>query len=286
MSESPSVLIVADWSATTRGRAVWRSDVQERSVERLSPPAGGWTLPRVLHGVAGGNGGTLVAFDAPLGLPRSFLAAAGMPRFLDWLEHACDGDALDPVASPTPWTVARPFIVPRGTGSWKLAVAEALGVGVELLRDIDRETNAECVFKLVGAKQVGGAARALWRELVAARREGVDFSIWPFETADLGGGVIVAEIYPSAAYRIALDRPLGAKSDPVVRRAAVADLEKAGWALRERVRFADLTAAGDSDHDLDALLTVAALLRLQLEGRSLASPQFVDPVSEGGILCV
>lgn len=48
----------------------------------------------------------------------------------------------------------------------------------------------------------------------------------------------------------------------------------------------DLERAEANEDDFDACMTVAALLRLVLEKKPLASSKLIDPISEGGILCV
>ena len=55
------------------------------------------------------------------------------------------------------------------------------------------------------------------------------------------------------------------------------------WIADFGVSLDDLPAAEQSEDDFDALMTVAALLRLTLAGRPLTRSA-PDPVGEGGIL--
>lgn len=222
-----------------------------------------------------GDDPALVAFDAPLGLPRSYLAAARAASFVEWLARV-DDVTLSPLPSGEAWTVARPFVRPRLRGSsWRAAEAAAAAAGVDLLRGVDRASGAQSVFRLVGAKQVGAAATALWRDLREARERGREFSIWPFEAA---AGVTVAEIYPALALR-ELPRPPRSKRDAAARREALASLAEAGWA-----RLLEPEEAAATDDDFDAAVTAAALLRRLRQRRPLAPPDAVDPLAEGAIL--
>ncbi|HSP73170.1 MAG TPA: DUF429 domain-containing protein, partial [Gaiellaceae bacterium] len=234
----------------------------------------------------------VVAVDAPLGLPASFVHAAGAPGFAEWLEDA-PADAFEPVVDPAEWSPRRPFfrLPSRKTpGSRKAFEAAAARHAVDLRREIDRATNANPVFALNIPGQVAPAAIALWRELREARAAGIEFEIWPFETARLDGGLVLAEIYPRAAYGTALSPSLPArprslaKTKEDVRRSALAALRDADWVRDRHVRIRHADAAERSEDDFDALLTAAALLRLLLEGRPLYTTD-PDPVAEGGILC-
>ena len=267
----------ADWSAGRKGRAAWAADLYEQAVFRLDPPARGWTAGALLAEADAmrGDEAALVCFDAPLGVPESFLRAWGFSSFPWWL-MAADFDRLfEPVDSPEDWSPERPFVRPR-RGGWKGVLAAADVVGLTLWRDVDRLTGAESMFKLVGAKQVGRAAQELWRELRRSRLEGHAFRLWPFE-ADLdAAGVVVAEIYPRTAYEEVLGRTALRKRDPAARR-------EAALLLRPEVR--ETVAAAATEDDLDAAVSAVAILRRLAGGRVLAVEAHVDRKAEGGILC-
>lgn len=263
----------------------------------LEPPLGAsWTV-EALVGQADdlrGSDSAVVAFDAPIGLPRSFLAAAGTETFMGWMEEAClDPARFSPVATAPEWTVTHPFFrVEKGTGGLGRFVRAAARAGVELRREVEQQTGAKSVFALGIPGQVGPAAQALWCEISEARRHGWAFAVWPFETSLPGAGVVVAEIYPRAAYGVALAQRLPApprwlaKTKPAVRVQALDELVSSDWIGSLSVRLSGLEHALGSENDFDALVTAAAVLRLVLDERPLATSERVDPVAEGGILCV
>jgi hypothetical protein len=260
---APALVVCADWSAALRRRRAWAGDVVERSVF----PLAGRTVDGLLGETSellGPGDAALVCFDAPLGLPRAFLQAAGFCGFLDWLERADLDAAFAPVTRAAEWSVARPFIRPA-RGEWTALVAAA--PPRSLLRDVDVRVQSESVFKLVGAKQVGRAAQELWRELRAARAAGREFRIWPFE-APAARGVTIAEIYPRLAYGRAL-----VKSNARVRASALAELDP-------RIR---LLGQVETEDDFDAAVTAVALLQRLLAGLPLSDGE-VDDVAEGAIL--
>lgn len=220
-----------------------------------------------------GGDRALLSFDAPIGLPKTYLRTVGAKSFVDWLMRA-DLDALfDPVTGPDLWSTARPFVRPV-KGGWNGVVA---AVGHDMLwRAVDCRTSAESVFKLVGPKQVGRAAQELWRELRNARNEGREFRIWPFETGLDAPGVVVAEIYPRIAYREAVGTPFVAKRDRGARAEAIARIDP-------RVRLVHPEAALESEDDFDAAVTAIAMLRRLSKGKPLVESE-ADSVYEGGML--
>lgn len=106
------------------------------------------------------------------------------------------------------------------------------------------------------------------------------------------GRVVVAEIYPRAAYSTALlDVPpplrpplMIPKTDACVRRRAVEALRQAAWISRCGVTLQDLDAAEASEDAFDACLTSAALLRCVLEGWPLHPVTLHAESAEGGML--
>jgi hypothetical protein len=120
--------------------------------------------------------------------------------------------------------------------------------------------------------------------------------VWPFD-GDLAdrlatpGQVVLAETYPRLAAAIALARALPvsprgvAKTRRGVRADALERLLALEWMRAAKVCIAEdaRAAALESEDDFDALVTVAALVRLVEEERPL-SCELVDPIAEGGIL--
>ena len=267
-------VICADWSAGTRRRAVWKADIATGRISRLVPPVSGWTVRTVLGRAEQSPRPVVIGFDAPLGLPASFLAHVGVRSFLEWLAAAPD-EAFQPIPTGVGWCPARPFVQPLVKGStWRAAEEAASALKVDLLRRIDRSTGAQSAFRLVGAKQVGGAAIALWRELRQARAEGWSFAVWPFE--EEGNDVVVAEIYPAVLYERAVGRRI-TKSSASDRGLAAEELVHAGF-----VQPPDTAWIGASDDELDAALSAVALMKAARAGSPMATS--VDLLAEGAIV--
>ena len=218
----------------------------------------------------------LVAFDAPLGLPRSYLEQAGYSSFVEWLDRAPFEEVFDPVTGLDGWSVRRPFVRPA-RGGWRSVVAAA---PFELFRSIEGATKAESVFKLIGAKQVGRAAQELWRELRAARRRGAEYVLWPFEgELEPGPTPVVAEIYPRTAYAAVVGPAAFAKRDVFARTEALTRAPPS-------IVISDVAAAAATEDDFDACISAIALLSRLADGQRLVTPAFVDGVWEGAILGV
>ncbi|MGE3845092.1 MAG: hypothetical protein AB7I50_26310 [Vicinamibacterales bacterium] len=248
----------------------------------------------------------MAAFDVPLGVPRSYLTALGklhgaapMETFLDMLRGVRSTPHFhEATKSAQDWGIDRPFfVVPAGDGGLGTYVAAAARAGVDLYRKIDRTTGAKAAFIKSGIPgSVGSAAGALWQELASQLTADRTFKVWPFEGTieDLlrSRGVVVGEMYPRAAYATALvdmpptSRPplIVAKTDAVIRRAAIASLRAARWVGSLDVGLEDLSQAEASEDDFDACVTAAALLRCVLEDAPLCQPELEAAGSEGGIL--
>jgi hypothetical protein len=235
---------------------------------------------------------TLVAFDAPLGVPASFLAALGQASFPAWLLEA----RLDSCTNVGDWSCAAPFFqVPGGKGSLRKFHDAAAAQETKLQRAIDVQTGAKSPFITAGIPgSVGSAARDLWRGLSVARHAGLRFHLWPFEgdlvTLLALGGPVVGEMYPRALYATALldDAPRSrlfvAKTNAETRKRAVQHLTKTAWVAKHRVTLEDLSQALASEDDFDAMTAAAALLRCALEGLPFSAVEEHDPIAEGAIL--
>jgi 8-oxo-dGTP diphosphatase len=295
------VIIIADWAKNPGKRAVYMARPSPgRMIQRHEPPPQGWSLDRLVQlalrlrderGTA-----VLIGIDAVLGLPTAFARVAGCSGFVDalsWLESS--GGLREEAESAATWRPERPFFrVPAGPGGLT-AFYDAAGGSSAMLRQIELRTGAKSVFVLSGIPgSVGSGSRALWQELAPmVDRAGRELRLWPFEgsVAELTSqsSLILAEVYPRAAYAVALAselptllRPL-AKAKPAAREAALGELEAVGWLRASGVELRDLEAARRDEDEFDALLTAAALLRLVTEGRPLSCER-VDPAVEGGIL--
>jgi hypothetical protein len=144
------------------------------------------------------------------------------------------------------------------------------------------------MFWTLGGNQVGRAAIAGWRELLApARRAGGDLALWPFDgaLADLLGRrrLVVAETYPGEVYgHLELRSPLrarGGKRRQIARAACARNLlawaERAGVALTPELR-ADITSGFGPDVDaedrFDALVGLFGMLNVILGRRPSGEP--------------
>lgn len=297
----PDAIICSDWSKNPASRQAW---IAEPRASRLRPLLGrSWTFRTLVQAGASElrEGFVLVAFDAPIGVPASYLDAArtifdleDRATFIDWLPAAfARAGFCDPVRTPEDWSPARPFFqVQAGEGGRKLFEVAAAAYGIDLWRGIERETRGNSVFAFGLPGQVAPAAQALWRELVAALDTGV--AIWPFDGSieELAArrSVIACEIYPRAAYGTALGAALPArprsiaKTNPEVRAVEVVSLKGAEWVRTWDVEIEDDALAVESEDHSDALMTAAAVLRLTLDCLPLTTFES-DSVAEGAILC-
>ncbi len=303
-----NTILCADWSKETRRRAVYAADVTARRVYRLQPKLS-WSLQEILEAAAdfSAKGLVLAAFDVPLGVPESYLAAAGAipswkssQSFLELLRLTCSTPKFfEATSDPADWRIDQPFFsVPVGKGGLTGYVRAAAEHGIDLRRSIDKRTKAKTLFIKSGIPgSVGSAACSLWAELgplldSSSRR----FGFWPFD-GELGSllrslPVVLAEMYPRAAYATALaDEPVSlrapmalAKTDANVRRLAIASLKAARWVEEHSVRMEDLADALANEDDFDACMTAAAFLRCQLEQVPLCEPWVMRDRVEGGIL--
>lgn len=305
-TRAPAAILCADWGKDSPKRAVYVAEVSARVVRRV--PATGWSVAGVLEEAErwSSTGAVLATFDAPLGVPESYLVSVRtLPSeqppatFLDLLAYAQSMPHFFAGTSvATDWTVERPFFaVPAGSGGLRSYLDAAARSGVNMYRRIDRLTRAKPVFVKSGIRgSVGSAACALWQELTPRVTASRTFKVWPFE-GDLqmllqSTPVVVGEIYPRVAYATALlDVPpesraplVVAKTDAGVRREAMAALRAASWVRRLRVKFENVAEAEANEDDFDACVTAAALLRCVLDGSPLCPPQLESAASEGGML--
>lgn len=313
-----ALLVAADWSAATRRRAAWLADPAPPA-PRLAPLAipaeDGLELRSLVRASreVGGDRPVLIGIDAVLGVPTLWAEAVGARDFAGALALLAGRGALEgELAAGSRFDPFHPFFrVPRGRGALSAWVRAAGGPGL-FRRQVEEGLPASSAFAAAGIPgAVGGATRALWRELVReagpgtlggpghAPRGAAPLRVWPFAgplPQILRKGVtVLAEIYPRALAGLALrvgsggraeGRPtlsaLG-KRNPEARADALRRLERAGWVRRHGVALGGLAAAARSEDAFDALLGAAGLLRLALEDHpATGSP--VDPVLEGGIL--
>ncbi|HEX9464102.1 MAG TPA: hypothetical protein VGB82_16000 [Alphaproteobacteria bacterium] len=192
----------------------------------------------------------LIGLDFAFGMPTEpggYLGTAAAPGgiFALWdlidaaAENApdfgCGGIVAAPPFAPLYWRAG------KRPASWlarqrlsEIACAAATG------------TRPECVFKLIGPKQVGKASLTGMRVLRHIRRRHAGrVAVWPYEP--IGTKSVLVEIYPTLFRK----RAAGGLAKLRTRADLNAALKRQGSAA---VRTADL-----SDHDTDALISAAGL---------------------------
>lgn len=194
----------------------------------------------------------LIGFDFAFGLPfepgMGYLAGAaagatGMFALWDLIEQA-SGEAADfscahvlthPHFAPLYWHTG------RQSSRWTARRRQA-----EIACAAATGTYPECVFKLIGPKQVGKASLTGIRVLRHVRGRNRDkVAVWPFEAT--AGKSVFAEIYPTLFRREA--------AGGVAKLRTRADLNAALRRLGSR----GAVGAVFSDHDTDALISAAGL---------------------------
>ena len=278
--------------------------VRSRSGWLAGPPEPVGRLPDFVERLCTGPA-TLAGFDFPIGLPRAFGLATGLPSFVEALGHFGTGEWKDffrVARLPVEISPRRPFYpdAPGGCSHRQLLdglKVEAIGA---LLRSCERAHGgrgaASPLFWTMGAKQVGKAAINGWQEVLqpAVLRR---CRLWPFE-GDLetlsgqGGGAVLAETYPAEAYghvgiRFGAREGKGRQSD----RAGFAGALHA-WAGTADVTFEPrlvaaiedgFGSAADGSDRFDATVGLFGMIEV-VGGRRAEAPPGIDTVWEGWIL--
>lgn len=299
-------MVAVDWGkeAAKRAAFVARSESNGLSVAPLEPPSGGWNLHALLAFARDEalrvKQSVLIGIDAVLGLPREYLSLADLgdgAGFLEFVRRTTTQPALLADSGTGPWNPTSPFFaVPKGKGAF-LSFVAAAGGRARFWRRVEERTRANPVFALSGIPgTVGSGSRALWRELSRCMDvDERDFAVWPFEgvlhDAFERAPIVLAEVYPRAAYALALCDALPvapvhvAKTKPSARAAALRMLHDARWPAEIGLAVAGLDRAAANEDYFDALMTALALTRLAASGR-LGESDFSDPICEGDILGV
>lgn len=289
----PALVAHADWSAHPGKR--WLA------AARLMP-AGGYAagapqpvgepdalIERLL--AAAGGGAVLLGLDLPVGLPAAYTRCAGVDDFPALLPQLGRGDWADfycPAERPQDISLRRPFYPARPGGARRQHLLEGLGLALdELLRRCDRRTAerpaAAALFWTLGPQQVGKAAIAGWRDLLAPGLASGRLALWPFagclEDALRPGWVVAAETYPAECYRHLGVRLTGSKRSPEARRQAGPTLlawsRDAGVALEPTL--AEQIAGGfgaraDGEDRFDAVVGLFGMLNVVLGRRAPGEP--------------
>ena len=303
----PYLVAHADWSVHPRkrwsARAVLQSD--GRYCAFAPEPVGAleafWAdLDRA------GDGSAFVGFDFPIGLSRAYAERAGIDDFPAELAKFGTGrfaDFYEVTREAGEVCLDRPFYPDRTGGRRRGHLLEGLGLleHADLLRRCERRTatrKAACaLFWTLGGNQVGKAAIAGWRDLLAPTlRSGADLAIWPFHggLSDLLAKhrLIVAETYPGEVYRHLGLELRGGKRSQEVRRTNAARL--IAWAKNANVGLTHELVGAIQDgfgsdrtgeDRFDAVVGLLGMLNVVLGHRPSGEPD--DPVVrriEGWIL--
>ena len=234
---------------------------------------------------------TLAGFDFPIGLPAFYTSRINFDfRYLisnpssDKLQRF-----LSPVESLFDVTIDQPFYRKHPRGGRHSLLFSKLGCRSidDLLRECDKRTKnrlrAEAIFWTVGAKQVGKAALAGWREiLLPSLARGA--SLWPFDgslSSLARGRLTIAETYPAEAYQhIGMTRTVKKRSRLGRELAGSTIL---GWASKSHVRFADTIEVQircgfgdreDVEDPFDAIAGLCSMIEV-VEGRRAEASDLV-----------
>jgi hypothetical protein len=274
--------IAADkrWSAVAiRSRAGWLVN----RLGRTGEPA------RFLDELFDRSKRTLAGFDFPIGLPALCLDRVGLEFHQVLLSPLSERASrfLTPVETLFDVSPDQPFYHKHPKGGRHADLWQRLGCTAfdDLLRECDRKTErrnrAESIFWTVGARQVGKAALAGWRDvLIPALKRNA--RLWPFEgpLGSLDSDILtVAETYPAEAYhQIGLRRPVGKRSQEGRLVACRGMLE---WASRHRIGFAatikqvmldGFGAGGEGEDPFDALAGLCGMIEV-VDGRRAEAPE-------------
>jgi hypothetical protein len=231
------------------------------------------------------DGPVLAGFDFPIGVPRSWAAAAGVDDFvalLPLLGHGEWSSFFEVARVPAEIGLRRPFYPHGPAGVTRRDLTEALGLDWdELLRRCERPATGRpaCpLFWTLGGNQVGRAAMAGWREVLVPALERGEVALWPFAGDGLAGPVpVVAETYPAAVARWL--RLRGAKTRRADRIENAARLREAATDVGVRLEPAlalELDEGFADDDRYDAFVGVLGMVGV-LRGELPASPPDDDP---------
>jgi hypothetical protein len=219
------------------------------------------------------SGHTLAGFDFPIGLPSFYTMKTGL-SLRDLILNPSSDRAkrfLTPVETLFDISPDQPFYRkhPKGGRHGDLLRGIECGSICDLLRECDKRTSnrlrAESIFWTVGAKQVGKAALAGWREmLVSALARGA--GLWPFDgplSSLARNKLTIAEPYPAEAYQhIGMAKTIKKRSQAGRKAAGATMIE---WAAKRDVSFAEyikmkiLSGFGEGEDGEDPFDAVAGL---------------------------
>jgi hypothetical protein len=278
-------LVHSDWSVSPKKR--WTATAVRSS--------NGWSIAclrktpsKLVEHLFDFSGHTLAGFDFPIGLPRSYATSARLDfrNLISDPSSARSQRFLTPVETLFDVSIEQPFYRKHPRGGGHAVLCQRLGCDTidDLLRDCDKKTKirsrAEAIFWTVGAKQVGKAALAGWREvLIAAVAEGA--RVWPFDgplSSLVSNKLTIAETYPAEAYQhIGMARTIRKRSQAGRKAAGDIMIEwsaKHDVAIVEPIRAKILSGFGEGNDGEDPFDAVAGLCSMieVVEGRRAEAP--------------
>lgn len=295
----PTVVAHADWSTNPTKRwlatAIWKERAYEIGPPvNLIDPQG--LLQRVSRQAAGGT--AFVGFDFPIGVPEAYAQLAGIRRYPEFL-----GDLPEPkwrdffcVAElPTDISLQRPFYPMRPGGTRQQHLLHGLGLSrqEQLLRRCELpypgRQAASPLFWTMGAKQVGKAAIAGWRDILlpALRVSSATISLWPFDgrlrqLLDTKR-CVVAETYPAeACLHLGFSQPGNGWSKRIQadRRSKGESIQR--WAARRAIRLTPALVAqlndgfgtaAEGEDAFDAVVGLCSMIEVTLGHRGDGAPE-------------
>lgn len=312
----PTLIVHADWSVRPdrRWMCVAESTDGEHYTVSAPEPVGSTTslLARLTTRARAKDDEpcVLIGVDVPIGLPSAYATRAGIDSFLRALPrfgHGPWADFYHVAEQPDEISACRPFY-PKSPGAARQKhLLDALHVHDmnALLRRVERATEhraaAASLFWTMGARQVGKAAIAVWRDVLAPALSTAarDLAVWPFDGRlhELlrRHQMTIAEVYPAEA---CVQLGLGSPGRRWSKRSREDRVAHAGalhqWAQSRGVRTTPALVAairdgfGDRPDGEDRFDSVVALFSMidVVEGRrSEGAPDCPDIASvEGWIL--
>jgi hypothetical protein len=295
MKLKPDIVFHADWGSRDSKRCFAMATLAQDGCYTASGPSAVGDPIRLLQRLrkeAGQNSCMFLGFDFPIGIPEHYAKRAGVSKFREFLlklGHDEWSEFYSVCDKPEHISVHRPFY-PNGSykGRKKKHLFEAHGVeSIEpLLRRCELGVNSQrqacCLFWTLGGNQVGKAAIAGWRDVLApALREQPLVRLWPFDgtldTLLVPGNTVVAETYPAECCGWFPGERLRNKSDIACRAAFAQRLLLWASANNIAIEHALESAMCDgfpvgADDAFDAVVGLFGMLRACLAQRASGEP--------------
>jgi hypothetical protein len=313
----PAVIAHADWGASPEKRwmaVAVRLEDGKYLAEHTEQVCDTGRLLADLRKRAGGDGSVLAGFDFPIGVPTYYAKVAGIVDFLSWLPKLGSGvwqEFFEVAETPEQISPFRPFYPRRNyirkpdqtrNQVRQRHLLDAIGATEmnQLRRLCEKEhphRRAACpLFWTLGAQQVGKAAIAGWKEVLAPGLPDPELKlhIWPFSglLRDIlaNDAIVTVETYPAEFYHqlgIAFGKPRqGEKSGKRVQAQRVnnagkllAGASQLGLDLEGKLK-AEIEDGFGADQDgedrFDAVVGLVGMLKTIRELDSFAEPENPD----------